>query len=144
MKEMHFSMARLYEAAKRKGVVGQSAVAHALNFSPQRVKNWEKRGISEEGARTAQKTFGCSSNWLMGENATEADGQSVTIEPTTVAKENYTDLFPPRQLDRQTTELVDLFNQLDARGKAEHLHFLKGFVAGRQPHQDGQALSVAG
>jgi DNA-binding transcriptional regulator YiaG len=144
MKQMHFSMVRLYKAAQRKGVIGQSAVAHAMNFSPQRVKNWESRGISEEGARIAQATFGCSSNWLINESANENDGQSVAIEPTTLAKEPYVDLFPPRQLDRQTTELVDLFNQLDARGKTEHLNYLKGYVAGRQPLQDGQALSVAG
>lgn len=62
---MHPHMERLYEAASElRGIEGQSAVAKALNTSPQRVKNWEARGMSSEGMLEAEKVFGCSALWL--------------------------------------------------------------------------------
>lgn len=65
MAAMHESMERLYRAAKElKGITGQSAVAAFLNFSPQRVKNWEERGVSNQGAVTAEERIGCSSAWV--------------------------------------------------------------------------------
>lgn len=62
---MHASIERLYEAAaKIKGVTGKSNVARLLNISPQTLKNWEVRGISNEGAITAQQVMGCSAVWI--------------------------------------------------------------------------------
>ncbi len=64
MKEIHVSMTRLYNVAKMFGFNGQSAVGHKLNVSPQVMRNWEIRGISEKGARQAHQVFGCSPNWV--------------------------------------------------------------------------------
>lgn len=62
---MNDQMKRLYEAAKTlKGIKGQSALARALNESPQTVKNWESRGISERGLVSAQAVIGCNANWV--------------------------------------------------------------------------------
>lgn len=61
---MDESALRLYEAAKRAGVTGKSAVARALDESPQTVNNWEERGVSIAGALKAQARFGCDANWL--------------------------------------------------------------------------------
>lgn len=62
---MHESMERLYRAAKDlRGIEGQSAVADLLGFSPQRLNNWEVRGISKQGAIRAQEIIGCSPAWV--------------------------------------------------------------------------------
>lgn len=63
---MHISMTMLYKIAEQNGINGQSALARALNESPQTVKNWESRGISKSGAIKAQETFGCDANELLG------------------------------------------------------------------------------
>lgn len=64
--EMHPTMVRLYQAAERlRKVKGQSAVSRLLNVSPQVVKNWEARGVSKQGAISAQEVIGCSATWLM-------------------------------------------------------------------------------
>lgn len=63
---MHPTMARLYEAARKADppVDGQSAVAHALGESPQTVKNWETRGVSQRGMLSAQRKFAVNAEWL--------------------------------------------------------------------------------
>lgn len=65
MEDMHPQMQRLYAAAKElRGIEGQTPVARALNASPQTVKNWETRGISDGGLLDAQKYIGCDAVWL--------------------------------------------------------------------------------
>lgn len=67
MTEIHPTMIRLYKFAKdNKSIVGQTNLANALGESPQVVKNWETRGISQRGANLAQKKFGCDANWVLG------------------------------------------------------------------------------
>jgi SOS-response transcriptional repressor LexA len=62
---MNTQMERLYSAAKElKGLIGQSALARALNTSPQTVHNWELRGISKQGLLLAQRIIGCSAQWV--------------------------------------------------------------------------------
>lgn len=60
-------MTRLYAAsASLTGAkIGQSALARLLNTSPQRVKNWEERGISQQGATQAQAELGVNATWLL-------------------------------------------------------------------------------
>lgn len=62
---MHETMKRFYEAVERlTGIKGQSAVARAMNESPQVLKNWESRGISSNGLDKARKVFGIYSDWI--------------------------------------------------------------------------------
>lgn len=62
---MNEQMKRLYHAAETiKGLKTSSEVARALNTSPQVLKNWETRGISNQGLLLAQKELGCYSLWL--------------------------------------------------------------------------------
>lgn len=64
--DQHPSMQRLYQAAKElRHVTGQSAVGRLLKESPQTMRNWETRGISQRGAAKAQKTIGCDVTWLL-------------------------------------------------------------------------------
>lgn len=66
MSQIQPTTARLYEAADElRDVRGQSAVARLLNVSPQVMKNWEARGVSEGGALLAQKIIGCDANWIL-------------------------------------------------------------------------------
>lgn len=68
-KQIHPSMHRLYHAAHSlRDVSGQSAVGRLLNASPQKINNWERRGISQAGAIRAQEVIGCSASWLVGES----------------------------------------------------------------------------
>lgn len=67
MPGMHDSMVKLHGfVAEKLQLVGQSVVARKMNETPQVVKNWEGRGISEGGALNAQRLFGCDANWLLG------------------------------------------------------------------------------
>lgn len=62
---MHESAERLYQAAKiLKKIEGQSNVARVLGESPQTVKNWEKRGVSADGAISAERAIGCRASWI--------------------------------------------------------------------------------
>ena len=69
---MHESMVRLYKFAREhKKITGGTELGVALgNESPQTIKNWEARGISQRGANLAQKKFGCDANWLLGKSET--------------------------------------------------------------------------
>lgn len=67
MARMHQSMERLYQFVHDNcQLSGQSALARRMDETPQVVKNWESRGISEGGALRAQNIFGCNANWLLG------------------------------------------------------------------------------
>jgi phage repressor protein C with HTH and peptisase S24 domain len=62
---MHETMERLYLAAKELAETeGQTAVANLLNASPQKVNNWEARGMSKEGMLIAEERIGVSAHWL--------------------------------------------------------------------------------
>lgn len=134
MAKAHSSMQRLYEVAREKKVVGQSAVARALNVSPQVVKNWESRGVSEKGARLAHQAFGCDPSWLLE-----------TIKPvhTTVAEDVSAVAYLATPPDKLRDELLELFSQLDDTGKKEWIADLRGFVRGRRPHPHGTASALA-
>lgn len=62
---MDITMKRLYAATQKLYKVNtQTGVAHLLNTSPQVVKNWEKRGISNQGILNIQEKLNLSSNWI--------------------------------------------------------------------------------
>ncbi len=61
---MHESAVRLHQAAAAVGVEGSSAIASRLDETPQTVYNWERRGVSAEGAIKASVVFNCSAAWL--------------------------------------------------------------------------------
>ena len=71
--EMMPSMRRLYDAAGSRDINSPSAVARVLVTTQQRLKNWEKRGISKEGAMKAQAIFGLDSNELRALDAKAVD-----------------------------------------------------------------------
>ena len=66
---MHPSFSRLVEVAasgqKVAAVFGDSALAQALNESPQTIYNWKRRGVSKEGAIKAAKAFGGTADFFL-------------------------------------------------------------------------------
>lgn len=73
MAQMHPTTERLYTAARElRDVTGQSALARLLDITPQVMKNWEARGVSEGGALRAQKRIGCDANWVLHGESTMA------------------------------------------------------------------------
>lgn len=66
---MQPSMVYLYKIASEKRQVNTpAAVGRVMDVSQQRLKNWESRGISKEGALLAQSIFGIDSNTLLAMN----------------------------------------------------------------------------
>lgn len=68
---MHPSYIRLMDAAK-KATAGTSQpinrpaeLARAMNESPQRIHNWQVRGVSKEGALKAETLYGVSANHIL-------------------------------------------------------------------------------
>lgn len=150
-------MVRLYEIAAnhRDKVKGQSALARALNESPQTVKNWETRGISKGGAIKAQATFGCDATELLTLNFDETleqafQNRELVAKYPGVGQLSETGLEKPISIiglnteDARMKEWVSLWRSLDRAGQDEILERVKFFVAGRSPHQVGSASAVAG
>jgi hypothetical protein len=62
---MNETMTRVYELAAAYGVRTQADLARKLNTSSQKIKNWETRGISKEGALDVAREFKASATWIM-------------------------------------------------------------------------------
>lgn len=80
IRAMHETMIRLYQAAKElQGLEAPTDVANALNQSPQTIKNWEYRGMSQGGMLIAQEVIGCSASWLKNGGPMETTGTSAAV-----------------------------------------------------------------
>lgn len=80
---MHDATQRLYQAAQSlRGITGQSAVARALNESPQTVKNWETRGVSKAGALKAEELLGIRAAWLLTGDGPMGAGFDKNVRPS--------------------------------------------------------------
>ncbi len=104
--------------------------------------NWasgKTKKIKAEPLLLAAKLFGVTPDWL----ATGQGPKFIEGTQTLSIREKTVEYLPQPKPDKLTTELIYLFGQLDRAGKQEYLVYLRGFVAGRSPHKDGQALSVA-
>lgn len=97
---MHIHMERLYQAAKElRGADGQSAVARLLNVSPQRINNWEARGISSEGLLEAQKIISCNAIWVRdGEGVMAVDTSPVQTPALTGVPAEIHEMDRPTQM----------------------------------------------
>jgi hypothetical protein len=68
---MHESLARLLEHARQKTAGSSRPVYDEIDLrtrmevSPAVFSNWKARGISKEGALSAEAKFGCSAHWLL-------------------------------------------------------------------------------
>lgn len=107
-------MQRLYAATQELFQVNtQTGIAHLLNTSPQVVKNWEKRGISNQGILDIQAKLNVSSNWVKtgkGDMLIDKDNSVINISNTGninhFVNENYGTFIA--QNNEQKIEFVDL------------------------------------
>lgn len=87
---MHPATQRLYQSAKSlQSIEGQSAVARALNESPQTVKNWETRGISKAGALKAEAALGVRATWLLTGEGDMKAGHDMNVHPVPMGMRPY-------------------------------------------------------
>lgn len=84
---MHPSVTRLLDYARRKtkqtsNVVTDFAVLQVrLQVSSATMTNWKKRGVSKEGAITAEQELGCSVNWVLTGEGAEDSAAATKREP---------------------------------------------------------------
>jgi SOS-response transcriptional repressor LexA len=87
---MHPVTERLYKAAQAlRNISGQSAVARALNESPQTVKNWETRGVSKAGALKAEEFLGVRAAWLFTGEGSMGGGFTSNVQPAPLGMRPY-------------------------------------------------------
>lgn len=87
---MHPVTEPLYNAAQAlRGISGQSAVARALNESPQTVKNWETRGVSKAGALKAEELLGVRAAWLLTGEGAMGGGFKSNVQPVASGMRQY-------------------------------------------------------
>ena len=124
------------------------ALASACSVKPPSVSDWlsGKSKTMEGGNLLAAAEFlRVRAKWLAdgigpmrGEATSPASTSRNTVQEPTVAF-----LLEPKP-DRMDQELLELFSQLDPESRREYLMHLRGFVAGRRPHELGNALAMAG
>lgn len=81
---MHETMKRLYVAANDLlGISGQTEVANVMNMSPQRLNNWEARGMSKQGMLEAERAIGCSAVWIESGKGPMASASRLSLSSDT-------------------------------------------------------------
>lgn len=120
-------------------------LAAACKVRPPTSFNWasgKTKSIKGEPLLRAARALGVNPEWLAtgsGRKFPEQPGASTSDAGLTSITQ-----LPPPKLDPLTQDLLDLFSQLDTESKREYLMHLRGFVAGRRPHEVGRAPAVAG
>lgn len=123
--------------------LNNAQLAAACKVKPPTSFNWasgKTKAIKGEPLLKAAKALGVTPDWLA-----TGKGKAIYDDSAPAASERSPLAYlpdPPR--DKNETELLALFHLLDDDGKKELLAYTKGFVMGRRPHQDGQALQMAG
>jgi SOS-response transcriptional repressor LexA len=111
---MHDTMERLYAAAKAlKEIEGQSDLARFMNISPQRINNWEARGISMEGALLAQRAIGCSADFII----TGEGGMTIYVDVKTSTQSQ--PAWKTVHYEKPDLKMVPLISDVQAGAMAE-------------------------
>lgn len=143
--DMHSSMARLYKIALDNQVKGGSALARKLGETPQTIKNWETRGLSERGARRAQEVFGVAASWLLevADNPYKPKTREKAAKNQGVSQNVAEFSSLPNRQERFRAEAGILLDQLDPSQWDDAISFLKWKLANKEPPNNGQTLLVA-
>ena len=63
---IHPSYKRLADAASQFGVDGEATITAKLKYKDQqKVNNWQRRGVSKDGALDAERYLGCPATWIL-------------------------------------------------------------------------------
>lgn len=102
-RQIHEQMQRLYRAADElRGVTKKARLADLLHVSPQNIRAWEERGISEGGLLDAQAKIGCDAIWLR-------DGSGDMVRGQPQASSTFT--------AKEIAELIVLYEAADSDGR---------------------------
>lgn len=71
---LHPSVERLYAIGKDHGDNAPAQVARSINVSDQTLHNWEKRGVSRDGANKAGRAYGCDPLVILDGPLSQANG----------------------------------------------------------------------
>lgn len=123
-------------------LAGSSAVylSQLLN-SAKDTKTGKPRQIGDDMARKLESGCAKEVGWL--DNVHGAYIANPTNTTEVVAAEPVPVYQIRANSDPKTERLLQLWSELDARGKSDLLEKIDFFVAGRHPHRDGQAHTVA-
>lgn len=77
MADIHPTMARVFDYSG----LDPSALAGAINHSPQSISNWSNRGISKQGAIDVSKRFNVSVDWVLTGRGLELEEKENTSNP---------------------------------------------------------------
>lgn len=146
---------RIRQAREAKGWSGEKLALRVGYKTQSGISNLEARATGSGGNKIGAiaQALSVSLDWLM--NGPDSENvpflapsllQHLDAAYTTTVKEPELSLYklPEARQDRVTEDLLRLWSQLDAEGKAHALSLLQGFVAGRRPHADGSASAMAG
>lgn len=124
------------------------ALAKACSVKPPSVSDWlsgKSKTMEGRNLLAAAEFLRVRAKWLAdGIGPMKDEAGNPAKPPEEQVQEGSVAYLPAPKPDRITQELLDLFSQLDAESKREYLMHLRGFVAGRRPHRDGDAPAVAG
>ena len=140
MTEISKTASRLYEAAEKlRDVRGQSAVGRLLGVTPQVMKNWELREVSEGGALLAQRRIGCDANWILGHHETMPKQTRVVVHEAR-------DLSAVYQVDGSvwpfTRIKAEEWGQLDPEQKDAAERLLSIYLDGVRPQAKQSAFGT--
>lgn len=135
MTRLYAAFEEVARAANPKAKVGQSALARKLRTSPQRVKNWESRGISQRGAQDAQLILGVNATWIL-----YGTGPAFVGRPTLPTVSHLSTLDPDILFEALTLMVTDewVAGRYAPRPYSDRLAELYGRIAA-----DGGKLSEA-
>ena len=122
--------------------ITNAQLAQACGVKPPTSFNWasgKTKKIKGEPLLLAAHLFGVTPDWLATGKGSKYPSDSAY--PTAQERRAVYHIGP--QADKLSIELLALFGQLDANGKAEFMGYTRGFVAGRRPHPNGTASDFA-
>lgn len=114
---MHESVSRLLTEARRVSantnlpIQTDADLRVRMEVTPAVFSNWKNRGISKEGALSAEAKFGCSAHWILtGENEAPSEWPFGLLTPDDIAR------LPPDVLNNLEVFVASVLNLLEITG----------------------------
>ena len=116
MKSLHPSYVRLCEVAKEVGGCNtDSEIAVALDDVQQTVHNWQRRGVSKQGALKAEARFRCRASWILDGNEPKMVVDYTAPRPALdqrVQEDKFVDYGKAARLSSMIEQLADAIKDL--------------------------------
>lgn len=107
-------------------------------------KTGKPRQIGDDMARKLEAGCGKERGWLDNVHRQDTNADSEHSMASVVVAAEATAVYTIKSTnDPKTERLMQLWSELDMPSKGQLLDMIEFFVAGRRPHRDGQAHTVA-